>query len=218
MFRITDTVFAQIVRGEIPADLPAIRIACDVQNPLLGPNGAAAIYGPQKGLKPEDWERLNSESSRMAHMICDYFGADPALIEEPGSGAAGGIGFGLRAACGARYVPGFELADRWLQINEKGQRANLIITGEGRFDLSSLQGKGPGTLIKMCERDDKKSWVFAGQVAVELEEQLPAFLQKEDIQAITPENYPLERALREGGALLEKALRAKLDATSETPD
>ena len=202
--------------GEIPADLPAIRIACDVQNPLLGPNGAAAIYGPQKGLKSDDWERLNSESSRMAQMICDYFGTDHALIEEPGSGAAGGIGFGLRAACGARYVPGFELAARWLQINEKVQRANLIITGEGRFDLSSLQGKGPGTLIEMSKMGDKKSWVFAGQIAAELEGQLPASLQKEDIQAITPENYPLERALQEGGALLEKALRAKLDSHSRS--
>ncbi len=206
----------ECMKGDIPAGLPVICIACDVQNPLLGPNGAAAVYGPQKGLKSEDWERLNSESSRMAQMICDYFGADPSLIEEPGSGAAGGIGFGLRAACGARYVPGFELAARWLQINEKVQRANLIITGEGRFDLSSLQGKGPGTLIEMSEKGDKKSWIFAGQVAAELEERLPAFLQKEDIQAIAPENYPLERALQEGGTLLEKALLAKLDSTNAT--
>ena len=68
----------------------------------------------------------------------------------------------------------------------------------------------------MSDRDDKKSWVFAGQVAAEIEERLPASLQKEDIQAISPENYPLERALREGGELLEKALRAKLDFHSRS--
>ena len=218
--RLTPAAWEKIndMQGNLLTGLPVIRIACDAQNPLLGPNGAAAVYGPQKGLKSEDWERLDGEASRLAQMLCSYYGADPKLIEEPGSGAAGGIGFGLRAACGARYVPGFELASRWLQLNEKIDRADLIITGEGCFDLSSLQGKGPGALIEMSKNGNKKSWVLAGQVADDLKGQLPDFLNAEDLCAITPENLPLEQALQEGEKLLEKALRAKLTSGSVTPD
>ncbi len=195
--------------GEI-APLPPVRIACDVQNPLLGPNGAAAVYGAQKGLRAEDLEHMQKEMERMARLLCAFSGADRAVMNEPGSGAAGGIGFGLRAACGAKYKPGFEMVARWLRLEEKVAEAGIVITGEGRFDESSLQGKGPGALMDLAARHGKPVYVFAGQTAPDLEPVLPFGLDMKNVRAVAPPEYPLERALREGPDLLETAVREAL--------
>ena len=76
-------------------------------------------------------------------MLCAYFKQPEALCESPGSGAAGGIGFGLNVACDSQYVAGFELVSSWLDLESKIAAADLILTGEGKIDLSSLNGKGP---------------------------------------------------------------------------
>lgn len=196
--------------GAILKDLPPIRIACDVENPLLGENGAAAVYGPQKGLKPEDWERIDQLGARLARSLCSYFGADFSALEEKGSGAAGGISFGLRVACGARIVSGFELVARWLNLEERIRSADLILTGEGKLDRASFQGKGPGTIIKMATRSKKRAWVFSGLVDNELLKRPPSHLRPDDITAICPPDYPLDRSLAEAKPLLEQAIRTKL--------
>ncbi len=196
--------------GGVPEELPPIRIACDVENPLFGENGAAAIFGPQKGLKPEDWERIEEEGKRMARLHCRYQEADESLYEETGSGAAGGISFGLRAACGATLVPGIELVSRWLRLEMKMDWADLIITGEGRFDRSSLQGKGPGTLVRSAFAGKKRAWVFAGLVAEDLAEPNPGGLDGGDMVQIAPKEYSLERSIAEGKELLRAAVREKV--------
>lgn len=210
--RVTPSVFDRIEKlsRTLPQNLPPIRIACDVQNPLLGPNGAAAVYGPQKGLQPEDLDRLDTLGEKMAHLICEKFGADKVEFHSPGGGAAGGIAFGLKVACGARLVPGFELVSQWLQVEEKVDRADIVITGEGRFDRSSLQGKGPGTLIESAGAKGKQAWVFAGSVTTDLQEHLPRHLPVDRVCGISPAGYPLERAFAEAGDLLAAAVSEKL--------
>ncbi len=196
--------WADIARigGSLPRALPPIRIACDVSNPLLGPRGAAAIYGPQKGLKPADFARLDGESARLAALLCAYASQPVSLVETPGAGAAGGISFGLMAAAGARLVPGAELVSAWLDLAPRLAAADLVITGEGRFDDSSLSGKGPGELATRALALGKKVHVFAGRAAVARPPERLA------LHSITPEGVPLPQALRESSRNLAAAVRA----------
>ena len=191
------------IGGALPS-LPPIRIACDVSNPLLGPRGAAAIYGPQKGLRPADLARLDGEAARLARLLCAHAGQPASLVDLPGTGAAGGISFGLMAATGAQLVPGAELVSAWLNLAPRLAAADLVITGEGRFDDSSLNGKGPGEVAARALSLGKNVHVFAGRATVAVP---PPRLA---LHSITPEGVPLAQALRESGAFLESAVRAHL--------
>lgn len=187
--------------GRVPAALPPIRIACDVTNPLLGSRGAAAVYGPQKGLRAADLARLEHASARMAMLLCHHCNQPDALMDTPGAGAAGGISFGLMAAAGAQLLPGFELVSAWLDLERRLAAADLIITGEGRFDDSSLSGKGPGAVATRALALGKRVHVFAGAVSTGAEH--PGLT----LHAITPPDMPLERALREAADNLRQAVR-----------
>jgi glycerate kinase len=191
----------QRLTGQVPAALPPVFIACDVTNPLLGPQGATAVYGPQKGLLPADLARLEHESARLGLMLCTHCGKPAALMDAPGAGAAGGIAFGLMAAAGARLLSGFDLVAAWLDLDRRIAAADLVITGEGRFDASSLSGKGPGAVARRALALGKPVRVFAGQVAVAA----PAGNLR--LHAITPPDLPLPEALRNASGLLTAAIR-----------
>lgn len=190
------------ISGRISPPLPPIRIACDVTNPLLGPRGAAAVYGPQKGLRPEDLARLDHEAARLGLMLCTHCGRPDALMDAPGAGAAGGISFGFMAAAGAQLLPGFDLVAAWLNLEARLAAADLVITGEGRFDASSLQGKGPGAVAARALALGKPVHVFAGRATVA---QPPAGLA---LHSITPAEVPLEQALPRAAEFLAAAVRA----------
>jgi glycerate kinase len=189
------------IMGRVPASVPPIVVACDVDNPLLGPRGAVAVYGPQKGLKPGDAAALESESSRMAALVCAHFGRPGSLAEAPGAGAAGGITFGLMAAAGAALTPGFDLVASWLDLDRRIMAADVVFTGEGSFDDSSLSGKGPGAVVGRALALGKSVHVFAGTVA--LSRGIPGL----SAHAITPPGMPLEGALAEAPALLLGSVR-----------
>jgi glycerate kinase len=184
--------WSRIVRvsGSVPAKLPPVFIACDVTNPLLGPRGAAAVYGPQKGLRPADHARLEQESERIVNLLCLHCGQPNTLKDLPGAGAAGGISFGLMAAAGAKLLPGFDLVSAWLELETKLAAADIVVTGEGRFDASSLEGKGPGAVAARALALGKTVHVFAGQVSAPMRPGLA-------LHAITPPGTPLAQALRE---------------------
>src|SRR5262249_9138102 len=124
------------MNGKVHPPIPPMRIACDVSNPLLGPRGAAAVYGPQKGLRAADLPRLDHGRSRVAGMLGPRAPRPTPLWETPGAGAAGGIAFGLMTAAGAQLVAGFDLVSAWPDLEGRLARADLVITGEGRFDDS----------------------------------------------------------------------------------
>ncbi len=188
------------VTGSLPANFPPVFIACDVTNPLLGPRGAAAVYGPQKGLRAEDHARLEAESRRMADLLCQHCSCPPATKEIPGTGAAGGIAFGLMAAAGAKLLPGFDLVAAWLDLETKLVAADIVVTGEGRFDESSLEGKGPGAVAARALALGKTVHVFAGQVAALARPKLT-------LHAITPPGTPLPQALRDAARNLAATAR-----------
>ena len=192
----------RIVRLSGKIDLPPLYLACDVSNPLLGPRGAAAVYGPQKGLRAEDFDRLESETGRMAQLLCGWAGVSASALAEPGAGAAGGIGFGMRIALGARLVPGADLIADWLGLRARVQSAEVVITGEGRFDRSSAEGKGPGALAALAAAAGKSVHIFAGQVDLGASLRPPGW----KLHSITPADMPLSEALASAELNLRRAV------------
>jgi len=123
-------------------------VATDVQNLLLGRHGATRIYGPQKGLRPNDFAAAERCLGRLARVVRGQFGEDFARV--PGAGAAGGLGFGLAAFLGAQLRPGFELFARQANLERRLRRADVVITGEGALDRSTVMGKGVGQVARRC--------------------------------------------------------------------
>ncbi|UQN14958.1 glycerate kinase [Gulosibacter sp. ACHW.36C] len=140
--------------AELPAELLALT---DVESPLLGPTGAAAVFGPQKGAAPEDIARFDAGLARLAELL----DADP---ETPGAGAAGGTGFGL-LALGARIRPGAVEIARTIGLAEVIAGADFVLTGEGSFDTQSLAGKVPSIVFGMADAAGVPAGVIAGRVA-----------------------------------------------------
>jgi glycerate kinase len=187
------------IHGTVAPGFPPVRVACDVTNPLLGPNGCAAIYGPQKGLKPADLPRLEALSRRIAQLLCAHCGAPESIAETPGAGAAGGIAFGLMAATNAQLLSGFALTADWFDLAERIRSADVILTGEGRYDDSSAQGKGPGAIVAMAVAARRPTHVFAGSIPDSL-------MSPAKLHPITPSGWKLEDALRATPDLLRAAV------------
>lgn len=187
--------------GDIWPHIPLITIACDVDNPLLGPMGCTATFGPQKGLQASDSNRFEKLLGTLAKQLCRHFAKPEMSMAEKGAGAAGGIAFGLCVGCDAQLCSGFDLVEAWLDLNTKVNRADLLITGEGCFDPSSLQGKGPGSLLMDATAQGKAVAVFAGKIDETLT--LPKGVHA---TAISDPDLPLHQALQQGPANLELAL------------
>jgi glycerate kinase len=196
------------IEGRPAPALPPVRIACDVANPLLGPRGATAIFGPQKGLAAADYDRLEGECARVAALLSDHCGQSRDLALAPGAGAAGGIAFGLMTGAGAQLLPGADLVASWLDLEARVAAADLVITGEGSFDASSWGGKGPGALVSRALALGKPAQVFAGRVETGRIEPGVA------LHGITPAGTPLPEALRRGGPNLLASVRRAFASVS----
>ena len=121
-----------------------------MQNLLLGPRGATRVYGPQKGLRPQDFALAERCLGRLAQVVKRQCGSDLARV--PGAGAAGGLGFGLLAFLGAELRAGFDLFARHAGLARRLRAADVVITGEGAIDRSTLMGKGVGQIAQRCRR------------------------------------------------------------------
>lgn len=147
-----------------------ILVACDVTNPLIGPQGASRIYGPQKGATAEQVEILEAGLTRLAKVVEEELGV--AIADLPGAGAAGGLGGGLVAFLGARLQPGFPLIARQCRLQEWIDWAELVITGEGQLDGQSVYGKVPIGVAAMAK--GKPVIVLAGSIGPGAEKTLTA--------------------------------------------
>ena len=208
--RITPSQFTEVAEIDLQSNLlplPEIRIACDVDNPLLGPKGATATYGRQKGLLTGDFEKLEQSLKNVAHLLCDSTENHASRLESAGAGAAGGIGIGLQLAYGAKFTSGFQLVASWLQLQKRIQEADLVLTGEGCMDKSSLHGKGPWIIIKDAIRAGKLVQVYSGSLSKKALEGLPEGVQA---KAITPKGMPIEQALMKGNQLLQTSVKNHL--------
>ncbi|MBO1305920.1 glycerate kinase [Enterococcus sp. 669A] len=148
--------------------LPALKkchflIASDVTNPLVGENGATAIFGPQKGVKEAEIKQIDQLLQHFAEVTTDYVQKD--VSEIPGAGAAGGLGFAFIAYLQAEIQPGFPLLAKEKNLAEKIKAADLVITGEGRLDAQSVMGKVPSALAKLAQKEAKPIIAIAGSVS-----------------------------------------------------
>ena len=187
---------------ERPTALPSFEliVACDVDNPLLGPRGATRVYGPQKGVRDFAWFEQRLE--HLADLARRDLGVDPRDI--PGAGAAGGLGFGLMAFLGGRLVSGFDMVASQVGLAARVAAADLVITGEGRLDAQSLQGKGPVGVARLARQLGKRIVGIAG--SVDDSDALRA--QFDLLIGIKPATMPLEEAMRRTGELIESAVAA----------
>ena len=139
--------------------------ATDVDNPLVGPHGAAAVYGPQKGASPEDVLLLDRALRHFAAVVHRDLGID--LTDVPGAGAAGGLGAGLIAFLGAKLRPGVELVMEAVGLRDRIERSDLVVTGEGRFDEQSFRGKVPHGVLNAARDAAVPAVVLCGEKRIE---------------------------------------------------
>lgn len=142
-----------------------IRVACDVDNPLYGERGAAYVYGPQKGASPEDVELLDRNLRHFADIVQRDLGLD--VRDLPGAGAAGGLGAGLVAFCGATLEPGVAIVIDAVGLPERMRGADLCVTGEGAIDSQTAFGKTPAGVASVAMAEDVPVIAIGGGVALE---------------------------------------------------
>jgi glycerate 2-kinase len=143
-------------------------VACDVDNPLIGPKGSAAVFGPQKGATPEMVKKLDGALARLSELIRTLTGEDVAAI--PGAGAAGGIAGSFKGLLGAQLRPGSDLVFDLLKVKSVLPKVDLVITGEGRIDFQTPFGKGPGMLAKLAKQRGIPVIGIAGAVQQPIDE------------------------------------------------
>lgn len=140
---------ARIHRPGRPLNIK-LTAAVDVKNVLLGAAGCSRVYGPQKGLRPQDFALAEASLRRLANVLKRQFGLDFAKV--PGAGAAGGLGFGLMSFAGAKIESGFDIFASAACLAECIAASDLVITGEGRIDRQTHMGKGVGRIASLCAR------------------------------------------------------------------
>jgi len=178
-----------------------IAVACDVTNPLCGPRGASAVYGPQKGATPEMVERLDRNLAHFADIV--ERDLDVAVRDIPGSGAAGGLGGGLVAFAGGRLEGGVNLVIEAVNLRERLHSADLCLTGEGALDGQSAFGKTAVGVARLAHALGCPTLAIAGSIGpgaeAVLEQGIDAYF------SICPGPVPIDEAIERASELLENA-------------
>ncbi|MGW4026396.1 glycerate kinase [Streptomyces sp. NPDC005009] len=177
-------------------------LASDVDNPLTGPKGAPAVYGPQKGASPEDVETLDAALAHFAKVLEDAIGPKAAeYAASPGAGAAGGIGYGA-LLLGAAFRPGIEVMLDVLGFAPALERADLVITGEGSLDEQTLHGKAPAGVAAAARAAGKEVVAVCGRLALP-----PEVLGRAGIRrayALTDLEPDVAKCIADAGPILER--------------
>ncbi len=183
-----------------------ILVACDVDNPLTGPRGASAVYGPQKGATPAVVAELDAALERYARVAREATGRDVAGF--PGAGAAGGLGAGLLFFTPARLVPGIDLVLDSTRFDEQVRGAALVIVGEGRTDHQTAMGKAPVGVARVAARHGVPVLLVSGSLGPGAEEVLAQGIGRM-VQAAPP-GMPVPEAMARAAELLEQAVAGSL--------
>jgi glycerate 2-kinase len=199
----TVTELLRLDRIERPGSLlmPPITAAVDVQTPLLGARGATLVFGAQKGASASQMEMLELALARLADIVARHLGVDAR--DAPGNGAAGGLGFGLVAFCGAAIRAGFEVVAQHIGLEEAVRAADIVITGEGRLDSQTLHGKAPAGIARLARRYGKRCYGVVGEVdsAADVRELF------DDVAIARPANMSREEAIANARVLLRECSR-----------
>ena len=181
----------------------AVEVLSDVDNPLCGENGAAEVYGPQKGATQQMVKRLDKGLAHLAKLVREQLGRDIENI--PGAGAAGGLAAGAVAFMDATIVSGIETVMARSNLRNQLETADWVITGEGSFDRQSLSGKVISGILKLARETNTRVAVIAGQVNIPQDEFKNTGISA--AIAAKPDEMPLAKALRESRTLLASATK-----------
>lgn len=176
-----------------------IIIACDVKNPLCGESGASAVFGPQKGADPETVRRLDRCLLHYAAVIKEQLGKD--ILHVPGGGAAGGLGAAIPAFTNGRIRSGIDAVLDAVGFDEKLKNADLVITGEGRYDAQSAQGKAPAGIGGRAKKFSVPVFAMVGEIAKDSVE--PSALGIDALMSILDKVTDLQGAIDSSGKMLE---------------
>lgn len=174
-----------------------ILVASDVENKLLGPNGAARAFGPQKGADEKAVLKLEENLSHLAYIVKKDLGVDIRTIK--GGGAAGGVGASLVAFLGAKIVPGIDVILKYSRFKERIRGASLLITGEGKFDETTLDGKAPYKVIIMAKKMGIAIGVICGKYTLQKKWHKIDFIEE-----ILPRASSLEDAIKNAHRYIEE--------------
>jgi glycerate kinase len=187
-----------------------VAAACDVTNPLTGPEGAAPVYGPQKGATPEQVDQLDAGLANLARIIRRDLGID--ILDLPGSGAAGGLGGGLRAFLNAELKTGIDLVLDVVKLKETLAHADLVLTAEGQIDDQTRFNKAPAGVARMAKDAGVPCIAICGSVGREIQSLHGIGINA--VFSICSGPQSLDEAMRDAGELLarctEQVVRAFL--------
>lgn len=144
------------------SDYAELIIACDVKSTLFGESGATKVFARQKGADEHQIEKLENALIHFGEKSKEHLGKDYSIL--PGTGAAGGLGFALVAYCGGKLTPGFDAVSSALGLEEKIKHCDIVITGEGKTDKSTLLGKLPVSVAKLSEKHNKPCILLSGDI------------------------------------------------------
>lgn len=164
---VFDVVGLQRIEKPASLKLPQITAAVDVKNPLLGENGATRVFGPQKGVTRDKIEIFERALAKLADVVAREFGFDHR--NEPGAGAAGGLGFGLMSFCDAKLRTGFDEVAKAVGLARKMKETDVVITGEGSLDPQTLEGKTPDGVARLARKLGKRVFAFVGRASDDTE-------------------------------------------------
>lgn len=173
--------------------------ACDVTNPLCGTQGAAHVYGPQKGATTDDIRLLDEALDHYASVLERDCGV--SVRDLPGAGAAGGFGAGLAALCGAAIQPGIDVVLDIIGFDKLLLNTDIVITGEGMLDAQTRFGKAVAGVVRRARRHGKQVLGVFGQIDLPLQEREEMFLQ---VASIVNDTTDAETAMRQAGMLLQE--------------
>ena len=188
-----------------PGAWPRVTVASDVTNPLLGPDGATRVYGPQKGMREEDFAQADACFNRLAIIMAEKIGTDFAIT--PGAGAAGGLGFGLMAFAGATLRCGFDVFGEVTNLEESIAAADLVLTAEGAIDSQTAMGKGTGQVAQLCQRLAKPCVGLAGQLALGQAERESTAKLFNQLAAVAPDLATEQESMADSANWLERLAR-----------
>ena len=199
---VTDLL--RLERIERPEQLgfsAAVTAAVDVQNPLLGPNGASHVFGPQKGATATQIATLERALTRLADVVARDLRTD--FRDVAGSGAAGGLGFGLLAFCGAEICAGFDVVAERTELKAAVHAADIVITGEGRLDAQTMRGKAPAGVARLARELGKRCYAIVGEA-----EEAPDLRELfAEVIVARPAAMPRAEAIKSAASLLRASGR-----------
>ncbi len=195
--------FPDLGRIEPPEnfEMPEVDVLCDVTNPLCGPNGAAHVYGPQKGATPEMVELLDSRLRKLSEEIFQCLKKN--IRDVPGAGAAGGLSAGAMAFMNGKLVRGIDTVMAVTGLADALKGADWVLTGEGKFDSQSVQGKVVDGVARLAKQAGAKTAVFAGTVRLTEPEWRAAGIDA--VYALNPLGMSLDEAISKSREHLVKA-------------